>query len=152
MTIKIFFQIPLYAICNVSRWNLFPSLCWLASKCQTFWKFYRADIENIYIEISMYDQPEHVSNCEFYKQENILYWEYILLTWIKKIWLIQTDLEEERIRRQQDERTTKQKFILYTKRILINFLVLCVLVGSLAAIYFAAQYALTVSMRHDMWS
>ncbi|XP_039259218.2 transmembrane channel-like protein 7 [Styela clava] len=62
---------------------------------------------------------------------------------------LETDLEEERIRQKQAARTTKQKAILYTKRILINILVLAVLAGALAGIYFAAEYALKNTSTYD---
>ncbi|XP_009859564.2 transmembrane channel-like protein 7 isoform X3 [Ciona intestinalis] len=55
---------------------------------------------------------------------------------------LQTDLEEERIRLRQSSRTSKEKWILYTKRFFINLIVIGILVASLVAIFYAAQYAL----------
>uniref|UniRef100_H2YN24 TMC domain-containing protein n=1 Tax=Ciona savignyi TaxID=51511 RepID=H2YN24_CIOSA len=55
---------------------------------------------------------------------------------------LQTDLEEERIKLRQANRTSKEKWILYTKRAFINLLVIGILAASLVAIFYAAQYAL----------
>nr|CAB3267012.1 transmembrane channel-like protein 7 [Phallusia mammillata] len=62
---------------------------------------------------------------------------------------LQTDLEEERIRERQRNRTTKQKAVLYAKRFFINCLVICILVASLVGIYFAADFALKNSSTYD---
>uniref|UniRef100_H2YN25 TMC domain-containing protein n=1 Tax=Ciona savignyi TaxID=51511 RepID=H2YN25_CIOSA len=62
---------------------------------------------------------------------------------------LQTDLEEERIKLRQANRTSKEKWILYTKRAFINLLVIGILAASLVAIFYAAQYALVWSQKKN---
>jgi len=61
----------------------------------------------------------------------------------------QTDLLEERTKERQANRTRGDKIRLYTKRFFINLLVILILAGCLAAIYYAALFALQNRTTYD---
>ena len=63
--------------------------------------------------------------------------------------VMQVELEDERIRERQAKRTKNEKLILYAKRFAINIAVIGVLVSSLFAIFFSAQFALQNSSTYD---
>ncbi|NXU49485.1 TMC7 protein, partial [Turnix velox] len=65
---------------------------------------------------------------------------------------LQTDLEEERLKRKIADRTTKEKLRIYSLRILINIIVIAVLSGCFYSIYRATVFSQEnsrVSIRHD---
>ncbi|NXI94657.1 TMC7 protein, partial [Psophia crepitans] len=66
---------------------------------------------------------------------------------------LQTDLEEERLKRKIADRTTKEKLRIYSLRIFINIIVLAVLSGCFYSIYMATAFSQNhsvVSIRHDI--
>ncbi|KFR14420.1 Transmembrane channel-like 7, partial [Opisthocomus hoazin] len=66
---------------------------------------------------------------------------------------LQTDLEEERLKRKIADRTVKEKLRIYSLRIFINIIVLAVLSGCFYSIYRATVFSLensNVSIRHDV--
>ncbi|NWX20477.1 TMC7 protein, partial [Aegotheles bennettii] len=68
---------------------------------------------------------------------------------------LQTDLEEERLKRKIAERTMKEKLRIYSLRIFINIIVIAVLSGCFYSIYRAtvfSQEKSNVSIRHDIWT
>lgn len=62
---------------------------------------------------------------------------------------IRADINEEQLRAVRLSRTTKQKVKLYFKRAFINVIVLLILAGAFAAIYFTALYATTNTETYD---
>ncbi|KFV47520.1 Transmembrane channel-like 7, partial [Tyto alba] len=66
---------------------------------------------------------------------------------------LQTDLEEERLRRKIADRTMKEKLRIYSLRIFINIIVIAVLSGCFYSIYRATVFSQensNVSIRHDV--
>ena len=84
----------------------------------------------------------------FFKKQKKRFTNRIIATGLNKI-NFQVDLEEDKIRERQANRTRREKAILYTKRFFINFVVIVLLVASLVAIFFAAQYALQNGSTYD---
>ncbi|KFM09108.1 Transmembrane channel-like 7, partial [Aptenodytes forsteri] len=66
---------------------------------------------------------------------------------------LQTDLEEERLKRKIADRTMKEKLRIYSLRLFINIIVIAVLSGCFYAIYRATVFSQensNVSIRHDI--
>ena len=64
----------------------------------------------------------------------------------KSVLCKQAEIEEQRFQMKRTSRTTEEKCKLYTVRFLINFLIVIMLGGAGAAIYFAQDFSTSVSL------
>lgn len=59
--------------------------------------------------------------------------------------LFQADLSDQRHEQESQSRTSGEKCRLYTIRVLVNFIIIALLIGAGAAIYFAQDFSSSVS-------
>ncbi|KAM6250294.1 transmembrane channel-like protein 7 [Porphyrio hochstetteri] len=94
----------------------------------------------------------HEDQFQTYCNKVFAGWDFCI-TDVKAAWLkhrslqyeLQTDLEEERLKRKRADRTMKEKICIYSLRTFINIIVLAFLGGCFSSIYIATAYSQKIS-------